>query len=88
MPSLIFGKVFASMFTGSMCGAGSHVFAVMTYVIANMQPNRERVEYVRLNSKFLATVIGEEESRIQAAIDFLCSPDPQSNSPGEKGRSR
>ena len=71
MPTLIFGKVFASMFTGSMYGAGAHVFAVMTYVIANMQPNKERVEYVRLNPKFLAGVIGETEEKIQSAIDFL-----------------
>ena len=86
MPNLIFGKVFATMFTGSMYGAGAPVFAVMTYVIANMQPDRDRVEFVRLNPQGLADTIGENKETIQKAIDFLCGTDAESNHKEESGR--
>jgi hypothetical protein len=86
MPNLIFGKVFASMFEGSMYGAGAHVFAVMTYVIANMQPNKERVEYVRLNPVALAHTIGEPLERIESAIAYLCGKDLATTSIGEEGK--
>jgi hypothetical protein len=86
MATLIFGKIFASMFEGSMYGAGAHVFAVMSFVISHMQPDKEREEHVRLNPAFLAGVIGEPEERITAAIDFLCAPDRKTGSLGASGR--
>ena len=86
MASLIFGKVFATMFTGSMYGSGAPVFAVMTYVIANMQPDRDRVEFVRLNPQVLADTIGEKKETIQRAIDFLCGKDDGSNHKEELGK--
>lgn len=86
MGKLIFGKVFASMFEGSMYGAGAHVFAVMSYVISYMQPDKDREEYVRLNPKALSDTIGEKEDRILAAIDFLCAPDEKTATPGHEGK--
>lgn len=86
MPNLIFGKIFASMFTGSLYGSGAHVFAVMSYVIGNMQPNKERVEYIRLNPRHLADTIGEPIERIQEAIDFLCAPDLVKEEQSEEGK--
>lgn len=85
MPNLTYGKIFQTMFTGSMCGAGAGVYAVMSYVIAFMQPDKERVEHVRLQVGYLAKVIGEEPGVIQAAIDFLMKEDAASNSPEDKG---
>lgn len=69
-----------------MYGAGAHVFAVMSYVISHMQPDKDREEYVRLNPALLADVIGEDEVRILAAIDFLCQEDKETTSPDEEGR--
>jgi hypothetical protein len=82
----MFGKIFESLFTGSMVGAGSHVFAVWSYVIANQRPDRKVGSQVDLNPRLLAAIIGEKQERIQEAIDFLCSPDPESRSRAEGGR--
>ena len=82
----MFGKHFSSMYEGSMVGSGAAVFAVMGYVIANWKPDKEVGGQIRLNTTILAAIFGEEESVIQAAIDFLCSPDPQSTTPDEGGR--
>lgn len=64
-----------------MMGAGSHVFAVMSYVIAKTVNSR-----IELNPKYLAVVIGDTEERMQAAIDYLCSPDPRSTHDDFDGR--
>ena len=77
----MYGKLFASAFTGSMYGAGSAVFAVWAYVIANTESSQ-----VELNPRFLAGVIGETEDKIRGAIDFLCAPDPTSRSKVADGR--
>jgi hypothetical protein len=69
----MYGKHFESMYRGSMVGAGSHVFAVWGYVIANT-----RRSYVDLNPKLLAMIIGDTEDRMRAAIDWLAAPDPES----------
>lgn len=69
-----------------MVGSGSHVFALMGYIIANMKPDKVVGAQVRLNATLLATIIGETEHRMQEAIDFLCSPDKNSTSPDEQGR--
>lgn len=82
----MFGKHFASMYDGSMIGAGAHVFALMGYVIANHKPDKKVGGQVRLNPALLATVFGEPESRVQEAIDYLCAPDPRSTTPAEEGR--
>lgn len=82
----MFGKSFASKFTGSMRGAGAPVFAVWDYCISNMQPDRTVGAQVELNVEVLAFLIGEPVERIQGAIDFLCAPDPKSRSKEEGGR--
>jgi hypothetical protein len=82
----MFGKLFDSLFTGSMYGAGSPKFALMAYVIANMKPDREVGFQVELNPADLANRIGEPVNVIQSAIDFLCAPDKKSRSPAEDGR--
>ena len=82
----MFGKLFESLFTGSMVGAGAPVFAVWAYVVANQKPDRNVGAQVELNPKLLSFVIGEPEESIRAAIDFLCSADPNSRTPNKDGR--
>ncbi len=82
----MYGKHFASMYEGSMVGAGSHVFALMGYVVANWRPDSVVGGQVRLNPTLLATIFGESEERVQEAIDYLCAPDLKSTTPGNEGR--
>ncbi len=82
----MFGKHFASMYEGSMFGAGAVVFAVMGYVIANQEPDRTVGSQVELNPKLLAAILGEPVKEVEKAIDFLCSPDKESRSKDEGGR--
>jgi hypothetical protein len=77
----VYGKFFASAFTGSMFGAGSDVFAVWAYVIANTKDSQ-----VELNPNLLAATLGTSRERVQQAIDFLCAPDPNSRSKDAEGR--
>lgn len=77
----MYGKFFASTFTGSMCGAGPAVFAVWGYVIANAVDSQ-----VELNPRLLASVIGAPEPAIVQAITELCEPDPESRNPTDEGR--
>jgi hypothetical protein len=82
----MYGKHFASMYEGSMVGSGTHVFAVMGYIIANQKPDPVVGAQVRLNATILSVIFGESEKRIQEAIDYLCKPDPKSTTPNEDGR--
>ena len=77
----MFGKYFASTFSGSMVGAGPDVFAVWGYVIAHC-----RAGTVELNPRLLASVIGTTEDRVVMAIEYLCQPDGDSRNPAEAGR--
>ena len=72
----MYGKFFRSIFEGSMCGAGSHVFAVWGYCIAYAAFDG----HVTLNPRIMVAQIGESEEKIRQAIDYLCSPDPHSTS--------
>lgn len=81
----MFGKAFASMYEGSMVGAGSHVFAVWNYVIAKQEPDRVVGSQVRLNPKLLAAIIGDSEERMREAIEFLCAADPESTTKCKNG---
>jgi hypothetical protein len=78
----MFGKIFSSMFTGSMMGAGGHVHSTMVYAVSNA----DEQGYVELNPDLLATVIGEPRERIDEAIAYLCATDPKSRTPTEDGR--
>lgn len=64
-----------------MFGAGPDVFAVWAYVIANAQDSR-----VELHPRVLAATIGTTPQKIEDAIEFLCSPDPESRNPEHEGR--
>lgn len=77
----MFGKFFASTFTGSMMASGAEVFAVWGYVIAHAVESR-----VELNPRLLAAVIGSPVDRIEKAIETLCSPDPVSRNKEHDGR--
>jgi hypothetical protein len=82
----MFGKIFETMFTGSMVGSGPYVFAVWPFVIANQKPDKEHGSVVELNPKLLAAIIGCEQGPIEEAIGFLCSPDEESRSEELEGR--
>lgn len=77
----MYGKFFASTFSGSMFGAGPDVFAVWGYVIANAWDAA-----VELNPALLAATLGTTPERVEAAIGYLTSPDPHSRNPAEQGR--
>jgi hypothetical protein len=77
----MYGKHFAAMYTGSMLGAGTDVFAVWGYVISHTIAS-----VVELNPKLLAYILGAKESEIIKAIEYLCAPDPNSRSQEEDGR--
>lgn len=62
------------------------MFALMGYVIGNMKPDKTVGAQVTLNPVLLSTIFGEPESRVNEAINYLCSPDPKSTSPEEEGR--
>lgn len=77
----MFGKFFASTFTGSMFGAGSDVFAVWGYVIANTFDST-----VELNPIMVAAILGTTPAKVTEAIEFLCRPDPASRNKDQDGR--
>mgnify|MGYP001590420410 FL=1 len=77
----IYGKYFASTFTGSMFGAGLHVFALWGYVIANST----KTGAVEINPKMLSSVLGCAEADILKAVSVLTAPDPSSRSKKEAG---
>lgn len=77
----MYGKYFASTYTGSMIGAGLNVFAVWGYIIANTVKSR-----VEINPRLLAMVLGCKEEEILQAIEYLEKPDPRSRSKEYDGR--
>lgn len=82
----MYGKHFASMYEGSLYGAGALVFAVMGYIIATQRPNRELGSVVTLNARKLADTLGEKSDEVDKAIEFLCSPDPKSTTKKADGK--
>lgn len=78
----MYGKLFASAFTGTMMGSGPTVFAVWAYAIANA--DQEGV--LELNPALLAVLIGTTVDDIEQALDTLRAPDPKSRSQVEEGR--
>jgi len=81
----MYGKSYESKFTGSMIGAGFHVFAVWDYVITNA-----RCGTIELNPKLLAFTLDgakpDSEDQVMSAIEYLCRPDPRSRSKDADGR--
>ena len=89
---MTYGKVFESLWCGSMVGKGSTVFAVWTYCISNCKPvpirrgDAPRRAYIELNPNILAAIIGTALTDVEAAIELLCSPDPASRTTDHDGR--
>lgn len=79
---MAYGKIFESLFTGSMVGSGLNVFAVWSYCIANAKPPGT----IELNPVILATVFGCPVEEVESAIDKLCQPDPKSRTKECEGR--
>lgn len=77
-----FAKVFSSMYTGSMYGAGMHVFAVWGWVLANKDENGE----LEINPPLVSHVLGGTVEQVEDAIQYLTSPDPRSRSSEHEGR--
>lgn len=82
----MYGKIFESLFKGSMVGSGALTFAVWGYVIATMKLDRAVGAQVELNPILLAAILGEDSGDIEKVIEKLCSPDPKSSTPTEEGR--
>lgn len=78
----MYGKIYEQTFTGSMYGSGTHIFAVWSYIIAHTKPDA----MVELNPVALASIMGEEVSKIEQAIECFKSPDPRSRSKEFEGR--
>jgi len=77
----MYGKIFNTLFSGSMIGAGAHIFAVWSFCLACKDSEGD----VELNPKFLSMVIGCEEEEITTAIKFLTKEDKKSRSKNEEG---
>lgn len=82
----MFGKHYASMYTGSMRGKGALVFAVMGYVVANGEPDGSGGGCVELNPEVLAFLIGDKAERVEEVIREFCAVDPRSRSQEEGGK--
>ena len=86
----MYGKLFESLYEGSMVGSGATVFAVWGYVIAHMRadgkPGNHINAQVDINPQLLAFILGESEKEVGRAIAKLCAPDPKSRTPDEQGR--
>ena len=80
---LMFGKIFESMFTGSMMGAGSVCISLWAYVIAHAKPPKGTLE---INPKLVSVQIGCTAEEISEALEFLQKPDPDSRTKAEGGR--
>jgi hypothetical protein len=78
----MYGKIFESMYEGSMVGAGPTVFAVWGYCISKADIDGT----VLLNPSLLAATIGTHKPEIEAAIEYLNMPDPNSKNPDHEGR--
>lgn len=83
----MFGKHFASMYSGSMFGKPAIVFAVWGYVIATQRPSRKDGEcYVELNPTLLSATFSTTIEEVLSAIRLLSEPDKASRSKEDGGR--
>ena len=78
----MYGKLFSSMYEGSMVGAGPVVFAVWGYCIAKADLDGT----VLLNPQLLAPIIGTSRVEIDQAMKYLQEPDEHSKNPEHDGR--
>jgi len=80
----MYGKVFKSLWLGSMLGAGVIRQHVLCWMIANADFDGN----VEVNPALLAVLFGEpcSESSITAALEWLSLPDPKSRIKEHEGR--
>jgi hypothetical protein len=81
--TLMWGKAFRSLYTGSMINSAPENFLVWNYIIANTDLKSHLIE---LNPKILAFIFNVEVEKIEKAIDYLSSPDLSSRSKDYEGR--
>jgi hypothetical protein len=79
----LYGKIYPSLYRGSMIGAGPVAFALWPYIITNARPDDGSL--IDLNPELISAIIGCKPSEIQSAIDFLCAPDDRSRTPTSNG---
>ena len=77
-----FAKVFRSMYSGSMYGAGMSVFAVWGWILAH-KDEHGRVE---INADVIAHELGGSTQEVDEAVTYLSAPDERSRSRDEEGR--
>lgn len=83
----VYGKSFASMYTGSMFGQSALVFAVWGYCITHQRQSRSDGQcYVELNPTMLAPMFSDSVENIMQVLEFLESPDIKSRSKELDGR--
>ena len=78
----MFGKIFESMFSGSMVGSSPMTFAVWAYVIAHTRPPG----MVELNPKLIGLIMDSPPEDVEMIISALMQPDPKSRSSEHEGR--
>lgn len=78
----MYGKHFSSMYTGSMHGAGAHVFAVWGWIIANT----DRDATVEINPNYVGPILGCAADAVESALRFLLAPDERSRNRSNEGR--
>jgi hypothetical protein len=85
-----YGRVYTSLFHRSLRGKGALVISVMSYVIAHQVPESRDPDapmIVDLNPDEIKDCIGKcSVEEVQAEIDFLCSEDKATSTPGDGGR--
>jgi len=77
-----YAKVFRTMYTGSLYGAGMHVFAVWGWILSHKDVEGR----VEINPRLVAGELGGTVEQVAAAIEYLMAPDPESRSKQEDGR--
>lgn len=78
----MFGKFFASAFTGSLRGKGPEYFAVLGYIVAHTGKDH----LVELNTGDVADRIGMEPDMVEKVIAYFCKEDKASRGPEQNGR--
>jgi len=80
-----YGKVYKSMYTGSMAGAGIKVYAVWTWIIANVADFKNG--FCEIHPVHVANQLGGiTVPEVEDVLAFLTSPDEHSRTPEEDGR--
>jgi len=78
----MYSAAFGSMFDGSMCGAGSNVFAVWLFALSRCDKDGD----IELCPKSVSLLIGCSEEDVVGALKFLTAPDKDSRSGDAGGR--